>query len=124
MPQTWKRMHWSACQSVRELALLLDAMPAQYREQIVRAAVGSEPTSTLEVSSVVGEVRSLIDDSVADLYGSNVSLRVESRALIVELGKALRRLTGCGDPAAVQLVVCDLIEVIAPSLVTDSHSIL
>ena len=108
-----KRTRWSDCNQVAELALLIDAMPPSHRGEIVRAAVKFEPTSELDGGYIVGEIRSLVVDGVAQLFGHSVSSKFQTLAQGLDLDQLLSDFAYCGDPAAVQLVVCDLLECIA-----------
>ena len=108
-----KRTRWSDCNQVAELALLIDAMPPSHRGEIVRAAVKFEPISELGGGYIVGEIRSLVVDGVDQLFGHSVSSKFQTLAQGFDLDQLLSDFAYCGDPAAVQLVVCDLLECIA-----------
>ncbi len=108
-----KRTRWSDCNQVAELTLLIDAMPPSHRGEIVRAAVKFEPISELGAGYIVGEIRSLVVDGVAQLFGHSVSSKFQTLAQCLDLDQLLSDFAYCGDPAAVQLVVCDLMEWIA-----------
>ena len=108
-----KRTRWSDCNQVAELALLIDAIPSSHRGEIVRAAVKFEPKSELAAGYIVGEIRSLVVDGVDQLFGHSVSTKLQTLAQEFDLDQLLSDFAYCGDPTAVQLVVCDLMEWIA-----------
>lgn len=110
---------WSACSQLAELALVMDALPAEFRGHLVQAALTTDRLHGNE-SYLVGEIRSLIFDCLTQLYGQSVSLScfVDHRDLArIELPISLR---DSADPAKIQLAVCDLMEDLAVSLISDS----
>ena len=108
-----KQHRWSECKQISELALLIDGMPPAHREEIVRAAVKFEARSELETSYIVGEIRSLVVDGVAQLFGPVVASKFQTLAQCLDLDHVMSDFASSGDPATVQLAVCDLIESIA-----------
>ena len=62
---------------------------------------------------IVGEIRSLVVDGVHQLFGQSVSSKYQTLAQGFDVDQLLSDFAYCGDPAAVQLVVCDLMECIA-----------
>lgn len=108
-----KRTSWSDCSQISELALLIDAMLPAHREEIVRAAVKFEATSELDTSYIVGEIRSLVVDGVAELFGPVVASKFQNLGQCLDLDHVMSDFASSGDPTTVQLAVCDLIESIA-----------
>ena len=111
-----KQSRWAECQQVSELALLIDALPPGHRSEIARAALTFEATSKLSSGYIVGEIRSLIADSVAQLFGHSIATKLGATTHTVEFTQALAEFAFCGDPARVQLAVCDLIECIVSAV--------
>ena len=108
-----KQHRWFECKQISELVLLIDAMPPAHREEIVRAAVRFETTPELDASYIVGEIRSLVVDGVAQLFGPVVASKFQTLAQCLDLDHVMSDFASSGDPATVQLAVCDLIESIA-----------
>ena len=108
-----KRIRWSECQPVAEVALMLDALPPDHRAPILNAAVRFEPGSDFSESYLVGEIRVLIVDSIVQLYGQAVATRFENIAKSVDHDDLFSQLAFHSDPAVMQLAVCDLLEHIA-----------
>ena len=92
-----KRTSWSDCRQISELALLIDATPPAHREEIVRAAVKFEARSELETSYIVGEIRSLVVDGVAQLFGPVVASKFQN------LGSASTSITSCQTSHPVEI---------------------
>lgn len=113
-----KDIRWSQCSQLSELALMIDAIPHELRTPIVHSAIAFE-AADLESGYVVGEIRSLLVDSLAQLYGCVVSLWRGSDG-IQDLDEAILPLSACQDPAAVQLVVCDLLEAMSGRFESDA----
>jgi len=106
---------WSTCSQLAELAILIDAIPAAFRSHLVEAALRTNGGQHHE-SYLVGELRSLIFDSVTQLYGPSLSRSCfcEHRdAAWIQLPTSLQ---DGADPAAIQLAVCDLMEELAVHL--------
>jgi hypothetical protein len=113
-----KNIRWSQCPQLSELALMIDAFPHELRIPIVHSAIALE-AADLETGYVVGEIRSLLVDSLAQLYGCRNSLWRGSDG-IPDLDEAISPLSACQDPAAVQLVVCDLLEAMSNRFESDA----
>ena len=116
-----KRTRWSDCNQVAELALLIDAMPAELRIPIVNSAIKFESMSDFQSSYLIGEIRSLIVDTLAQLFDCFVSLEIQAEGMPPSIANAVFALASSPDPAAVQLAVCDLLECLAIALGTDGR---
>ena len=103
-------MPWAECHQLSELALILDAVPIGFRNALLRSAIAFEPALDFETSYIVGEVRSLLIDSLAQLFGFRVTIASPANQQIVN---AIGDFESCHDPAAVQLAVCDMLECLA-----------
>jgi hypothetical protein len=68
-----KNIRWSQCPLLSKLALMIDALPHELRIPIVHSAIAFE-AADLETGYVVGEIQSLLVDSLAQLYGCRNSL--------------------------------------------------
>lgn len=113
---------WSACSQLAELALLIDALPTEFRGHLVEAALRMDDSHTNE-SYLVGELRSLVFDCVTQLYGKAVASSLygdRPDSVRVEIPSSLRDSI---DTATMQLAVCDLVEDLAMSLVVDTREL-
>ncbi len=110
---------WSACPQLAELALLIDAMPAEFRSHLVQAALTTDGLHG-NGSYLVGEIRSLIFDCLTQLYGQPLSLSRLGDHRNSARADLLTPLRDSADPAAAQLAVCDFMEDMAASLTSES----
>lgn len=113
-----KRIRWSQCQQLSELALMIDAIPHELRTSIIRAAIEAEATDE-QASHFVGEVRSLLIDSLAQLFGHLDPFEARDTSGN-QLSNEILQLSDCQDPAEVQLGVCDLLESLVVHLSSDA----
>ena len=113
-----KNMRWSQCPQLSELALMIDALPHELRIPIIHSAIAFE-AEDLQSSYLVGEIRSLLVDSSAQLFG-RLNSRWPNSDGTVDLDEAISALSACQDPAAVQLVVCDLLEAMSGRFEADA----
>ena len=111
--QPSKRTKWSACPQLSELALIMDAVPPALRMSLLQSAIGFIPQSDSETSYIVGEVRSLLVDCLAAVFGRSLRTKFTSTDQLPDLDQVIFRFSSCQDPADVQLAVCDLLECLA-----------
>ena len=110
-----KRQTWSQCESVSELANLIDALPPQLRLPVLQAAFSFNADDDIGNSYLIGIFRNQLFDSVIEFNGLRLNV------IVAELPRAdltewLRRFAKAKDLAQVQLVVCDLLEFIDASI--------
>ena len=110
-PSPMKHMKWAECKLLSELALIIDAVPVGLRVPLLRSALSFDTDGDFESSYFIGEVRSLIFDSLAQKFRLLHKPRVGLRGPDVD--RTVERFTSCRDPAEVQLAVCDLLESVA-----------
>ena len=114
-----KLAKWSECPQLGELALIIDAVPIALRVPLLQSAVAFEPASDFEAGYIVGEIRSRLVDSLVQLFGRFATTKCTAMALLPGVDVAICRFASCGDPAEVQLAVCDLLECIALAVSTN-----
>jgi hypothetical protein len=106
---------WSRCRGASELANLIDAVPCHLRPPILRAALSFTPSDDFEASHLVGVYRSQLFDCLFEFSGLRLDAKV-GQLQENALENNLRKFAEAGDPAQVQLAVCDLLEFIATSV--------
>ena len=110
--QPSKRTKWSACPRLSELALIMDAVPPALRMSLLQSAIDFMPESDFETSYIVGEIRYLLVDCLAAVFGRSLRTRFTTDQLS-DLDQVICRFSSCQDPADIQLAVCDLLECLA-----------
>ena len=108
-----KLAKWSECPQLGELALIIDAVPIALRVPLLQSAVAFEPASDFEAGYIVGEIRSLLVDCLAAVFGRSLRTKFTSTDQLSDVDQVIFRFSSCQDPADVQLAVCDLLECIA-----------
>jgi hypothetical protein len=108
-----KRTKWSACPQLSELALMLDAVPPGLRMPLLQSAIGFIPESDFETSNIVSEIRSVLVDCLAAVFGRSLRTKFTSTDQLSDVEQVIFRFSSCQDPADVQLAVCDLLECLA-----------
>lgn len=103
---------WGECRKAAELANMLDAMPAELRGQIIGSIFDADRNSVdFEEAYVTGMCRSLIADAFQELLPRAQASLVRT-IFNNDVTGVLGPLDTAKDPAEVQLVVCDLLELV------------
>ena len=111
--QLTKHIRWSECRHLSELALLIDAAPTALRIPLLQLAITSESASELKPGNIVGEIRSLLVNCLAQVFGGFLTTKITAMEQLPDLDLVLCRFELCRDPAEIQLAVCDLVECLA-----------
>lgn len=92
-----------------EFACLVDAIPPQFRESILTAAIEAKSSQGLGSRPFVVGMREQLRECVHASIGDEVSNDLwEERALDIPR-QCLAQFSECKDPPQVQLVLCELI---------------
>jgi len=105
------------------LALLIDAIPAQFREDILRAALRVEPSNGFDESYLVGMVRTQLYDCLVEQTGELVSLAVFQSLNAAMLSRWLTPFSTAADPAEMTLALLDLLAFLVNTLKTASEHV-
>ncbi len=111
--QLTKRIRWSECRHLSELALLIDAAPTAQRVPLLQLAITCESATELETGNIVGEIRSLLVNCLAQVFGGFLTTKITAMEQRPDLDLVLCWFELCRDPAEIQLAVCDLVECLA-----------
>ena len=104
-----------------ELALLIDAIPAEFRSEVLRAALRLEPSSDIETSSFVGLYRTILYDILTRRTETVIDLRRFRRLDSRSVERRLALFACAEDPAQVTLALCELIGFLARSVPSPSQ---
>ncbi len=111
--QLTKRIRWSECRHLSELALLIDAAPTAQRVPLLQLAITCESATELETGNIVGEIRSLLVNCLAQVFDGFLTTKITAMEQRPDLDLVLCWFELCRDPAEIQLAVCDLVECLA-----------
>ena len=111
--QLTKRIGWPECRHLSELALLIDAAPTALRIPLLQLAITCESASELKTGNIVGEIRSLLVNCLAQVFDGFLTTKITAMEQRPDLDLVLCWFELCRDPAEIQLAVCDLVECLA-----------
>jgi len=100
---------------------LIDAIPAEFRSEVLRAALRLEPSSDIETSSFVGLYRTILYDILTRRTETVIDLRRFRRLDSRSVERRLALFACAEDPAQVTLALCELIGFLARSVPSPSQ---
>jgi len=99
-----------------DLALYIDAIPSEHREDVLLAVLRLATNKPLEQSYFVGSLRELLSDCFFQRTGTIHDLSMLRRLDRVGTERRLNLFTTAADPAQVTLALCGLLDFLIDAL--------
>ena len=100
----------SGALEVSELALLIDAIPLEYREDVLLAVLYLAENDSLEQSHFVSLYRERLQDCLLGMTGTSPNLQALRQSDRAAIRRRLTPLATAEDPAQVTVALCRLLD--------------